>query len=287
MNTIVVHTLDDPRLADYAGVRERQLAEAFSERPLPGSHGGSAEAPLGKFMAEGEVVFQRLVRSEFAVQSVLCTPGRLRAIGAELALLPEGTPIYVIEADRLEQLVGFNLHRGLMAIGLRRPARSVADVLTLAGGRMVVVMEDLANHDNVGSLFRNAAAFGAGGVLLSPGCADPLYRKATRVAVGYTLTMPFARVEPWPTGLAAVRAMGYRVLALTPKSPSRPLREVASAMQGGDRVALLVGAEGPGLTDAALAAADERVRIPMAAGVDSLNVSVAAAVALENLVGGR
>jgi tRNA G18 (ribose-2'-O)-methylase SpoU len=311
---IRITSLGDARVADYAGVREKQLAEEFRERggraePGVGARAGDEAAPYGKFMAEGELVIRRLIGSEFPVLSVLGTRTRLDGLGAELTRLPAGAAVYEVEAELLEGLVGFNLHRGLMAIGARRKPRSVGEVLGMVegaggvggagsvGGRTILILEDLSNHDNIGACFRNAAAFGVGGVLLSPGCADPLYRKATRVAVGYTLTVPFARVERWPEGLEAVRAAGYTVAALTLGPGSEPVRTFAARVRGSGgsvsgaaragaaRVALMVGAEGPGLSAGAVSRSDARVVIPMAAGVDSLNVAVASAVALENVVG--
>lgn len=286
MNLIEVQSLDDPRLADYADIRERQLAEEFRENPLPGRHGGDPAAPHGKFMAEGELVLERLVRSPFPVLSILCTPARLKTIAPSIALLPEATPVYLIRPEALESLVGFPLHRGLMAIAARLPPRSLGQLLDQAGEGPLLVLEDLANHDNIGALFRNAAAFGVRGVVLSPQCADPLYRKATRVAVGHTLTTPFARAADWPADLALLHARGYQTWALTPQEPSRPLREACASVvrhPGPLRLALLVGAEGPGLSAPAMASATQRVCIPMAPGVDSLNVAVASAVALEHV----
>lgn len=287
MPVIEVDDLADPRLTDFADVRERQWAAEF-QAAGDGAWGGGgtgvcdADAPFGKFMAEGELVFERLVRSPFRTLSVLCTPARLKTIGPALERLEPATPVYVIDAKRLEALIGFPLHRGLMAVAARNRPVGLAELLARRP-RLVVVGEDLANHDNIGALFRDAAAFGADAVVLNRGCADPLYRKSVRVSMGHALRVPFAMVGPWPGVLGEVRGSGMRVVAMTPHAPAVPIRELPGRHRAGDRYALLMGAEGPGLTAAALAEADVPVRIPMAEGVDSLNVGVAAAVALEHL----
>ncbi len=281
MNIIPVDHLDDPRLTDYAQVRERQLAQAFSPHAVPGAgEPGDPQAPWGKFMAEGEVVFPLLVDSPYRTLSVLCTPTRLESIRPLLPRLPEGAPVYVLPQRDLDRLVGFHLHRGLMAVGARNPPTPLADILARA--RLVLVLEDLTNHDNVGAAFRNAAAFGAGGILMSPRCADPLYRKAIRVSVGHALRLPFATVPEWPEGLREVQRSGFRLVGLSPQAPAEDLR-MFHVEPHKDRIACLVGSEGPGLSPACLAMVDARVRIEMAPGVDSLNVSVSAAIALEHL----
>ncbi|MHB1929268.1 MAG: TrmH family RNA methyltransferase, partial [Acidimicrobiales bacterium] len=178
----------------------------------------------------------------------------------------------------LRRTIGFDLHRGVVALGRRLPPREVGDLLDAAGP--LVVAEGLNDHENLGALFRNAAALGAGGVVLDPRGADPLYRRSVRVSLGHVLGVPWARCADWPADLDRLRAAGWRVVALTPSPRAQPLRGVT----GGARTALLVGAEGPGLTVGALAGADEAVRIPMAGGVDSLNVATAAAIALYHLV---
>lgn len=231
-------------------------------------------------MAEGDLVLERMVESEFPVLSVLCTPARMQAIEPLLSRLPTGTPIYLAEPSMLESLIGFHLHRGLMAIGARTPPRSPTELLQLPG--IHVVLEDLTNHDNIGAIFRNAAAFGAVSVLLSPGCADPLYRKAIRVSMGHALRVPFARFASWPDGLAASRGAGAPLLALSPAEPAQSLRDWRWPPCS-ERVCVMFGSEGPGLTAAAMAAASARIVIPMSGGVDSLNVAVTSALTLEHL----
>lgn len=171
-------------------------------------------------------------------------------------------------------VTGFAIHRGIVASAGRLPLPRPEAVLS--GARQVAVLEAVNDHENIGALFRNAAAFGIDAVLLDPTTADPLYRRSVRVSLGHVLHVPWARMEPWPDGLAVVRDAGFRVLALSPAGPRTVAEAVADTS---DPIAWLLGAEGPGLSDVAVAAADEQVRIPIAEGVDSLNVATAAAVA--------
>ena len=236
----------------------------------------------GLFIAEGELVVRQLLASRYGVVSVLATPTRLASLGDALDPLPEAVPVYEASRAVLERIVGFDLHRGVLALGLR-PDPPGLDAL-LADAPACVVLEDLANHDNVGGIFRSVAALGGRStpVLLSPRCCDPLYRKAVRVSMGQVLHVPWARLEPWPGGLEQVRQAGFCVVALTPGYDTEPIEAVGS-MPG--RVALLLGAEGAGLSEAAVCAVDVRVRIPIDPSVDSLNVVVAASIALHRLVG--
>jgi tRNA G18 (ribose-2'-O)-methylase SpoU len=177
----------------------------------------------------------------------------------------------------LSDVVGFHVTRGVLASADRLPPRSV--VTLLSETRRVAVLEGLNDFENLGALFRNAAAFGLDAVLLDPRCADPLYRRSVRVSMGHVLHVPFAVIDDWPGGLKSLRDRGFAMLAMTPRTAAVPLRTVVAPRKW----ALLLGAEGPGLSDAALAAADMLVRIPMARGVDSLNVATAAAVAFAQL----
>lgn len=191
-------------------------------------------------------------------------------------------PLLVAPQEVLSEVAGFDLHRGVVALGERRPFADPANVLAATG--LVVVTEGVNDHENLGALYRNAAAFGAGAVLLDPTTADPLYRRSLRVSMGHVLHVPTARVR-WPGALGDLAAAGWEVLALTPDRSADDLAMVAAQLEDGRverrlRVALVVGAEGPGLSAAALAGATRRVRIPMAGPVDSLNVATAAAVAL-------
>jgi tRNA G18 (ribose-2'-O)-methylase SpoU len=254
-----VREAGDPRLDDF---RDLTTADRRPDRP-----GGR-----GLVIAEGVPVVQRLLGSPFPVRAVLGVPARVEALRADLDLVD--APVYVGSAELMAEVVGFHLNRGVLAAADRTPAPDLARLLATA--RRLVVCEGVNDHENLGALFRNAAALGADAVLFGDRCADPLYRRSVRVSMGHVLRVPFVPLPCWPGGLAELRRAGFTVLALTPQPPAVPLSEVDSA----GRLALLIGAEGPGLSEAALAAADLQVRVPMAAGVDSLNVATAAAVAL-------
>jgi tRNA G18 (ribose-2'-O)-methylase SpoU len=187
-------------------------------------------------------------------------------------------PVYVVEPAVMRETVGFDLHRGAVASAERDELPSFGEVV--ASARCIAVLERVNDHENLGALFRNAAAFGVDAVLLCPQCSDPLYRRAVRVSIGHVLTVPWTRATPWPDVLDELGRLGFTRLALTPARDAAPIEQFAPAP--GDRLALLLGAEGPGLTDAAIDRADARVRITMAAGVDSLNVAVAAAIAFHH-----
>lgn len=277
MNLVPIESLADPRIALYANMRDAELAQRAD--PLdPAAH-------AGVFIAEGELVVRRLVRSRFKTQSVLTTPTQLKSLDDALAGLPAATPIYLAEQDLLNQIVGFNMHRGLLAIGERGAPPLLSDLLQRRGP--VLILEDLGNHDNLGGIFRNAAALGGPGVwvLLSPRCADPLYRKSLRVSMGLVLSVPFTRAESWPATIPEVSIAGFETWGLTPQDGAISLR----AARGGNsigRVALVLGSEGPGLTDQALAVCDRRVRVEMEKAdeaVDSLNVAMAAGIALYSM----
>ena len=183
-------------------------------------------------------------------------------------------PVYSASYDVLRKLTGFNVHRGALASFHRKPLPQVSEVLSAA--RRVVVLEDMVSHTNLGAIFRCAAALGMDGVVLSPSCADPLYRRSVRVSMGAVFSLPYARAQQWPSVLNEVREAGFARVALTPAENAVTVADVAA--QGHAKVALLFGSEGPGLSDGALKRADVRARIPMSAGVDSLNVAAAAAV---------
>jgi len=262
--TVTIESLDDPRVAEYRNIPDPELLRHH-----------------GLFVAEGRHVVRHLLAStRFETRSVLLSPAAFEGLGDALGAR-EALPVYVMAVERLAALVGFNIHRGCLAIGVRPPAATVASWWKdAAASRLVVAAERVGNADNLGALFRNALAFGAGGILLSPGCCDPLYRKSIRVSTGAALRLPYAVDEQWPGSLRSMRAAGARVLALTPRPPAREIDGALAALGAGTSVVLLVGHEGDGLTEAAMDAAGERVRIPTAAGVDSLNVATAAAVAL-------
>jgi tRNA G18 (ribose-2'-O)-methylase SpoU len=200
---------------------------------------------------------------------------RIDELDAELSGLT--VPAYVTSAEVMAEVVGFHLNRGVLAVADRAPATDLEALVR--GANRLAVLEGVGDHENLGALFRNAAAFGVDGVLLGPGCSDPLYRRSVRVSMGHVLGVPFAPLEPWPGGLKWLRDQGFRVLALTPEADV-PL---TGGIRPAGRVAVLLGSEGPGLTAEAIEAADAAVRIPMAGGVDSLNVATAGAVAFHVL----
>ncbi len=256
----VVESPDDPRIADYVGLTD--AARRMKHEPA-----------AGFFIAEGEKVIARTAAAGYPPRSLLLSPSRLADLSPAVAGLQ--CPVYVASYDVLQAVTGFHVHRGALASFRRLPLRSAADVL--AGAGRVVVMEAVTNHTNLGAVFRSAAGLGMDAVLLTPTSCDPLYRRSVRVSMGQVFSVPYAFLERWPDGIDEIRAAGFRVLALTPRPQATPLDEVR--VDEGDKVALVFGAEGPGLTEEALTASDERVRIPMAAGVDSLNIGAAAAVA--------
>ena len=256
----VVERPDDPRVADYVGLTD-------------GARRMKHEPGAGFFIAEGEKVIARTAAAGYPPRSLLLSPSRLADLSPAVAALD--CPVYVASYDVLQAVTGFHVHRGALASFGRLPLRTAPEVL--AGARRVVVMEAVTNHTNLGAVFRSAAALGMDAVLLTPTSCDPLYRRSVRVSMGQVFSVPYAFLERWPDGLDDIRAAGFRVLALTPSPTATDLDALQVAPD--DKVALVFGAEGPGLTEEALAASDERVRIPMAAGVDSLNVGAAAAVA--------
>ncbi len=249
----------DPRLGDYRDLRDVELRKHL-------------EAEHGLFIAEGEKVVRRAVEAGFTARSFLMAPRWLEGLADVLG--SSDAPCYVVEEDLAEQVTGFHVHRGALASLERTPSRPVADVL--AGAGTVVVLEDVVDHTNVGAIFRSAAALGVDAVLLSPRCADPLYRRSIKVAMGAVFSVPYARMEGWYDGLAELSRAGFTTIALTPAADAM---DIADAVRGLDKVALLMGSEGPGLSRRWMETADRRAVIPMAAGIDSLNVAAASAVA--------
>lgn len=258
---------DDPRLSDFTRLRDVELRK-------------SLEAERGLFLAEGEKVIRRAIGAGYPIRSVLTTPRWLTDLQDVLG----DATVYVASDEVMSGIAGFPVHRGALASMERLPLPAV-DTLLKGAARRLLVLEDLVDHANVGAIFRSAAALGVDGIVLSPRCADPLYRRAVKVAMGAVFSIPYARMDDWFEGLAQVRAAGFRTLALTPDQGAVPLDTVEPA----DRMALLLGAEGDGLSSHWLAEADLAVCIPMsaaatAAGVDSLNVVAAAAIACHGLM---
>lgn len=257
---------DDPRVEGYRDLRD---AERLRDR--------------GTFLAEGRLVVRTLLGSgRYRARSVLVTPRVLQTLADVLERDGEGVEVYEAEKDVLSAIAGFDMHRGCIAEAERGEGLSTDDVL-MSDGRLVVAVEGVNNHDNIGGIFRNALAFGCAGVLLDRGCVDPLYRKAIRVSMGAALRVGYAWSDDLCGTLERARGDGWRVFAMTPGEGSVEIGECV----GGDlRTILVLGAEGPGLSDRALEFADARVRIGMAPGVDSLNVAVACGIGLHRLWSG-
>lgn len=274
-NLIPVESPDDDRLIEYCQLRESRLSG-----PMPG-------APHGVFIAEGDKVVRLLVtRSGYRVRSLLVS-ARREALASEFAgLVGPDVPVYVARQAVMDRVVGFEIHRGVLASGVRGTNPAVEVVL--GGARACLVLESLANHDNVGGLMRVAAALGGVDASGTPGCrvlmdagtCDPLYRKAIRVSMGHALMVPFARLERWDAGLCALAGLGFTAVALTTDADAPAIEDIGPI----NRPALLLGAEGPGLKAATINMVRVRVRIPMSPGVDSLNVVTAGAIALNRLV---
>jgi tRNA G18 (ribose-2'-O)-methylase SpoU len=235
------------------------------------------------FLVEGRRNVEVLARQDrFIPGAVLVTPAALEAMGTTWALLEDAVPIYVGEKAVVNEVVGYDLHRGCLALAHRRDEDG-PEVISRRG-RVLVVAEDLTDIDNVGTLFRNALALGAGGVLLSPRCCDPLYRKAVRVSMGAVLRLPYARAKRWPEDLLALKSAGYALIGLDPGRGGGSVALDEFVLDTPSRIALLLGSEGDGLSRGVRELADALVHIPMAKGVDSLNVSTAAAIAIQRLV---
>ena len=254
--------IDDPsdeRLADYRDLRDVQLRKHL-------------EAEHGLFLAEGEKVVRRAVESGFPARSFLMAPRWLD--GLSDVLDASDAPCYVMSEALAEEVTGFHVHRGALASLQRRPLPGVAEVL--AGARSVVVLEDIVDHTNVGAIFRSAAALGIDAVLLAPRCADPLYRRSVKVAMGAVFTVPWTRLDDWYDALPRISEAGFTTVALTLAGDAT---ELESAVSGLERVALVLGGEGHGLSPRWEQSADRRAVIPMREGIDSLNVAAATAVA--------
>ena len=252
---------DDPRLDNFRDLN------SIDRRP---------DLPTGKglVIAEGVLVVQRMLASRFTPLALLGTDRRLAEFGDDLA--GAHAPYYRVSADVMAAVVGFHLNRGVLAAARRVPEPGIGQLVD--GARTIAVLEGVNDHENLGSIFRNAAGLGVDAVVFGSGCADPLYRRAVRVSMGHALLVPYARAADWPADLVLLKDSGFRLLAMTPHHEACPLPDAMAAVRD-QRVALLVGAEGPGLTAAALRISDMRVRIPMSRGTDSLNVATAAALA--------
>ncbi|MGB6117426.1 MAG: RNA methyltransferase [Mesorhizobium sp.] len=254
----------DPRLAAYRDIRERDLV-----------------GRQGRFVAEGRVVLNVLFdAARFEAESVLFLENRVDGSADLIARIPASVPVYVASQTVMDALAGFHMHRGILAIGRRREDETVADLLgSLPQESLVVALSGISNHDNMGAIFRNAAAFGAGAALLDPTCCDPLYRKAIRVSVGSTLKTPYAFAQSLEDMVTALVDNGFELIALSPQG-----EETLGEVKLGPRRAILLGSEGHGLPHAVLARL-RSVRIPIVSDFDSLNVAAASAIALHHLSG--
>lgn len=250
---------DDLRLADYRDLRDVELRK-------------SLEAEHGLFLAEGEKVVRRAVDAGFEARSFLMSPRWVEGLADVLAR--SAGPCFVMPEHLIEQVTGFHVHRGALASINRRPLPAVDDVL--AGARSVLVLEDLVDHTNVGAVFRSGAALGFDAVLLAPRCADPLYRRSIKVGMGAVFTTPWTRLPDWYDALPTLSAHGFTTIALTLAPDAVAIED---AVAGVDRLALVLGSEGHGLSARWEQSADRRAIIPMRAGIDSLNVAAASAVA--------
>ncbi len=267
MPVIPVSSLEDPRLRDYCDIKDADLVKK-----------------RGIFIVESPLTVRRFAEgSRFALRSVFLSERQTELITHLGAVLPADKPIYTATPALMSEVVGLPIHRACLAVGECGPELGLPALLEADTSGLVVVMEALSNAENVGSIFRNAAAFGVGAVVLDGSTCDPLYRRSIRVSVGTALTVPFTRVSSVLDALDTLRAAGYLTLALTPDASASTLAAVAGGLSAKGKVAVFVGAEGPGLTEAVLREADLRARIPMSSGVDSINVAAAAAVAFYRL----
>jgi len=266
MRPIRIEDPQDPCVAAYLDIRERDLA-----------------GRQGRFVAEGKVVLEMLLAAKrFSAESVLVLENRLAGLDGTLRNAPADLPVYVAASEVMDRIAGFHMHRGILAIGRKgaaQPAEALLD--TLPARALIVVLVGIANHDNMGSIFRNAAAFGADAVFLDATCCDPLYRKAIRVSVGAALKVPFASFTETIGFTAALDRLGFGQFALSPRGRTG-IRDAKRT----ERLALYLGTEGEGLPESLLARL-RTVRIDMAEGFDSLNVAAASAIALHHFSAGR
>ncbi len=267
MEGVRVDTLDDSRIADF-----RHIPDPVRLRER------------GTFVAEGRLAVRRLIADpRFQVRALLVTPAAFESLRDAPGLDGDAPPVYVVSRPLIKEIGGYDFHQGCLGLANRPQPETLASLLCRLDRRQpVVVLEQVGNADNVGGIFRNAAAFGAAAVLLSPGCCDPLYRKAVRTSIATSLQVPFAVVDEWPGGLDVVRRQGYDLVALTPDAEATCLDRYRFFAHGRS-AALLLGNEGDGLSPDALAAADAKVRIPLESMVDSLNVATTAAIILHHI----
>jgi tRNA G18 (ribose-2'-O)-methylase SpoU len=261
----VVSDADDVRLDAYRHLTDVNLRKL-------------REPPEGLFMAESQPVIARALTAGYVPRSILTTDRWLADVRGVVRDAPprdNALAIYLVSDEVIRQVTGFRVHRGALAAMNRKPLPSVDDVIE--GATRLLILEGIVDHTNVGAVFRSAAGLGFGGVLVDPTCADPLYRRSVRVSMGAVFDIPWTRLANWPADLHSLRAGGWHLMALTPSPQAEPIRAVAASRT--PLVALLLGTEGRGLTQKVLPLVDRHVRIPMARGVDSLNIAAACAIA--------
>ncbi len=261
-----VADVDDPRVADYRDVSDGDLMRRHR-----------------LFVAEGRLLVRRLLETSLRVCSVLATQVAHESLADVLAARADPIPVYVAPQAVLNAIAGFNFHRGCLAIGERHTTLTPVELCERAAATRLIILDAIGNSDNVGGIFRNAAAFGADGVLVGPGCCDPLYRKALRTSVGAALTVPFATFGRWNAVVEALRRYQWIVAGLTPDPDALDITTYEAVPQRPRRLAITLGAESDGLSGSARQAADVLLRIPTAPAVDSLNVASAAGIALHSL----
>ena len=262
---------DDPRLDVFQGLRDHVLRR---RRELP--DGDMA----GLFISEGDLVVERALRAGYRLESMLVDRKRTKAFPE---VIPDSVPVYACGPEVLRRITGYHLHRGVLACFRRRSLATFDEVVV--GARTVAVMENINNPTNLGVILRCAAALGVDGFFIDPTCCDPLYRRCGRVSMGEAYRLPYTQLAPLPTGLQPLKSAGFRTIALTPAADATDLDRLT--FDPDDKVAVLLGAEGPGLTDETIDACDDRVRIPMSGEVDSINVGSAAAVAFYGVAQAR
>lgn len=260
---IPVDDPDDPRIATFQGLRDHVLRRR-REQP----DGDMA----GVFVAEGDIVVERALRAGYQLQSMLVDAKRTKPLPE---VVDDAVPLYAAGPEVLQRITGYHLHRGVLACFKRRELLSLDEAID--GANTIAVIEGVNNPTNLGVILRCAIGLGVDSYLLDPTCCDPLYRRCGRVSMGEAFSTPYARLDPFPDGLAPLRSAGFELLALTPSADAVPINELRFGPD--DRVALLLGAEGPGLTAETMAACDQRIKIPMSGVTDSINVGSAAAVA--------
>ncbi len=280
-----IHDPIDPRIEPYRNQRDAWLKAAHNPDAPKSAVNQPSKDPL--FITEGSLVLEHHIHSRYPLHSVLIDESKTQSHTQLLSQIPSEVPIYTAPRATLDQITGYPIHRGLLAAGHRIEHPQLSDLLQSA--RALVILEDLSNHDNLGSVFRSTAALSGTDIpiILSPRCCDPLYRKSLRVSMGHALTIPFTQIQDqsdWIPALQSIQAAGFTLLALTPSPDAHDINQLAQNPPSDTKIVLMLGAEGPGLTQAALNASDQKVQIPLVKSADSLNIAVAAAVALHRLI---